>query len=91
MEYSLYHQFTEQGVRCIILAPSTMVITNTNWIKADKRDAGNIAICLALFIYSEVHGSTNEEYSIKEYIRMRETKKQLKENKVIDLGIGTTS
>lgn len=41
--YSLYHQLTDHGVKCIILAPTTMGITNTNRVKTDRKDAANIA------------------------------------------------
>lgn len=73
--YSLYHQLTDHGVKCIILAPTTMGITNTNRVKTDKKDAGNIARCLAFRTYSEVHVATDEDNSIKEYIRMRDDQK----------------
>ena len=52
--YTLYHQLTAHGVKCVILAPSTMGINNTARIKTDKRDAGNIARCLAFNTYSAV-------------------------------------
>lgn len=73
--YSLYHQLTDHGVKCIILAPTTMGITNTNRVKTDKKDAGNIARYLAFHTYSEVHVPTDEDNSIKEYIRMRDDQK----------------
>lgn len=73
--YSLYHQLIDHGVKCIILAPTTMAITNKNRVKTDKRDAGNIARCLAFHTYSEVHVPTDEDNSIKEYIRMRDDQK----------------
>lgn len=73
--YSLYHQLTDHGVKCIILAPTTMGITNTNRVKTDKRDAGNIARCLAFHTYSAVHVPTEADNSIKEYIRMRDDHK----------------
>lgn len=74
--YTLYHQLTEHGVKCIILAPTSMAITNKNRVKTDKRDAGNIARCLAFRTYSEVHVPTAEDEAVKEYIRMRDDKKQ---------------
>lgn len=74
--YTLYHQLTEHGVKCVILAPSTMGITNSNRIKTDKRDAGNIARCLAFHTYSEVHVPTAEDEAVKEYIRMRDNQKK---------------
>ncbi len=73
--YSLYHQLTDHGVKCVILAPTTMAITNTHRVKTDKRDAGNIARCLAFHTYSEVYVPTEEDNSIKEYIRMRDDQK----------------
>jgi transposase len=74
--YTLYHQLTEHGVKCVILAPSTMAITNTNRIKTDKRDAGNIARCLAFRTYSAVHVPTTQDEAVKEYIRMRNDQKK---------------
>jgi len=74
--YTLYHQLTEHGVKCIILAPTTMAITNNKRIKTDKRDAGNIARCLAFHTYGEVHVPTAEDEAVKEYIRMRDDQKK---------------
>ena len=74
--YTLYHQLTSRGVKCVILAPSTMGITNTNGIKNDKRDAKNIARCLAFKTYSAVHVPTVEDEEVKEYIRMRNSQKK---------------
>lgn len=74
--YTLYHQLTSHGVKCVILAPTTMGITNTSRIKNDKRDAGNIARCLAFHTYSEVHVPTAEDEAVKEYIRMRDNQKK---------------
>lgn len=48
-------------------------------IKTDKRDAANIARCLAYRLYSPVHIPTEKEQQVKEYIRMRDDHKaQLK-------------
>lgn len=74
--YTLYHQLTDHGVKCVILAPTTMAITNNNRIKTDKRDAGNIARCLAFRTYSEVHVPTAEDEAVKEFIRMRDDQKK---------------
>lgn len=76
--YSLYHQLTDHGVKCIILAPTTMGITNTNRVKADRKDAANIARCLAFHTYSAVYVPDSEEKSNKledvvfKYARMLE-------------------
>ena len=80
--YTLYHQLTAANVECIILAPSTMSVEGGKGkkrIKTDKRDAENIAKCLAHRLYSPVHIPTDEELEIKEYVRMRDDHKhQLK-------------
>lgn len=73
--YSLYHQLKDHAVECKILAPTTMAITNTNRVKTDKRDAANIARCLAFRTYSEVYVPDDEDNSVKEYIRMRDDQK----------------
>lgn len=80
--YSLYHKLTKRGVECIILAPTTMEIRNKRGIKTDKRDASNIARCLAFRTYSSVYIPTDDDNAVKEYIRMRDDhKKQLKATK----------
>lgn len=73
--YSLYHQLSSRGLDCIILAPTTMGITNTNNVKTDRKDAANIARCLAYHTYSKVYIPTDEDNAIKEYIRMRDDHK----------------
>ncbi len=73
--YSLYHELKEHAVDCKILAPTTMGITNTHHVKTDKRDAANIARCLAFHTYSEVYVPDDEDNAIKEYIRMRDDQK----------------
>ena len=75
--YTLYHQLTDHGVKCVILAPTTMPVTKKKQIKTDRRDAGNISKCLAYHTYSEVRVPTEEEENIKEYIRMRDDQKKL--------------
>ena len=75
--YSLYHQLREHEVDCKILAPTTMAITNTSRVKTDRRDAANIARCLAFHTYSEVYVPDAEDNSVKEYIRMRDDQKQM--------------
>jgi transposase len=74
--YTLYHQLQGHGIDCTILAPTTMAITNRNRVKTDKKDAANIARCLAFRTYSPVHVPTPEDESVKEYIRMRDDQKK---------------
>ena len=44
--YTLYHQFTGVGIKCVILAPTTMITQQGKRIKTDKRAARLIAQCL---------------------------------------------
>jgi len=53
--YTLYHQLTKAGVKCIILAPTTMLTPQGQRIKTDKRDALLIAKCLCYGGYHAVH------------------------------------
>lgn len=77
MGYTLFHQLNKNGINCVILAPSSMPVTSNKRIKTDKRDADNIAKCLAFRTYSKVHVPTVDDEAVKEYIRMRTAKKQL--------------
>jgi len=81
--YSLYHQLTRSNLDCVILAPSTMATPRKKKnIKTDKRDAENIAKCLAYNTYSPVYVPTDEDNAVKEYIRMRnDAKETLKRTK----------
>lgn len=74
--YTLYHHLTNHGVKCVILAPTTLGIMNTGGVKTDKRDAGNIAKCLAFRTYSEVFVPTAEDEAVKDFIRMRDDQKK---------------
>lgn len=74
--FTLYHQLTDHNVKCVILAPTTMVKpTGKKKIKTDKRDAALIARCLAHHDYSPVHIPTDRDEQVKEYIRMRDDHK----------------
>ena len=75
--YSLYYQLTESGVKCVILAPSTMEMPGGKRIKTDKRDARLIAKCLANGGYSAVHIPSRNDEDIREFLRMREDVKGL--------------
>ena len=73
--YSLYHQLTGAGVRCTILAPTTMLTQQGKRVKTDKRDAVMIAQCLSYGGYHAVHVPTDKDSSVKEYLRMRDDHK----------------
>ena len=69
--YTLYHDLTNAGINCIILAPSTMAMPGGKRIKTDKRDAWLIAKCLANGGYNAVHIPTSEDEDVRDYLRMR--------------------
>jgi transposase len=74
--FTLYHQLAKHHVQCVILAPTTMLVSQSRKrIKTDKRDASIIARCLAHHDYSPVHVPTAEDEEIKEFIRMRDDHK----------------
>ena len=74
--YTLYHQLTASNVKCIILAPTTMLEQRSRKrIKTDKRDAEIIAKCLAQHNYSPVHIPTARDEETKEFLRMRDDHK----------------
>lgn len=80
--YSLYNQLTEAGVKCVILAPTTMLTEQGQRIKTDTRDAHLIAQCLSYGGYHPVYIPTEQDDSVKEYLRMRDDhKKALKKIK----------
>ena len=70
--YSLYNRLTAAGVKCVILAPTTMLTPQGKRVKTDARDARMIAQCLGNGGYHAVYVPTDEDDAIKEYIRMRD-------------------
>ena len=84
--YSLYNWLTAAGVKCVILAPTTMLTQQGQRIKTDARDALMIAQCLAYGGYRPVYVPTKEDASVKEYLRMRDDHKNIL--KVIKQQIG---
>ena len=74
--YTLYHQLTNAGIKCVILAPTTMLTQQGQRVKTDKRDARLIAQCLCYGGYHPVYIPTGEDDAVKEYLRMRDDHKQ---------------
>lgn len=73
--YTLHDQLSQNDIKCIILAPSTMSQPKNRRVKTDKRDAKMIATCLAYGTYSAVYIPDRTDIQIKEYIRMRDDHK----------------
>ncbi len=83
--YSLYNQLTAAGIKCVILAPTTMLTPQGVRIKTDMRDAYMIAQCLSYGGYHAVYIPTEDDDSVKEYLRMRNDHKLVfKENQTAD-------
>lgn len=83
--YSLYNQLTAAGIKCVILAPTTMLTPQGVRIKTDMRDAYMIAQCLSYGGYHAVYIPTEDDDSVKEYLRMRNDHKlALKKNQTAD-------
>ena len=76
--YSLYKEIIAHDIECHILAPTTMAVSaSAKEKKTDKRDARNIVRCLAFNTYNEVFVPSEEDNSVKEYIRMRDDFRQM--------------
>ena len=73
--YTLYHQLTNAGIKCVILAPTTMLTQQGKRVKTDTRDARLIAQCLCYGGYHPVYIPTGEDDAVKEYLRMRDDHK----------------
>lgn len=74
--FTLYHVLTKHNIKCVILAPTTMMVTRgKRKIKTDRRDARNIAKCMANRSYNAVHIPTEKDEQVKEFIRMRQDHK----------------
>lgn len=70
--YTLYHKLMEHSIRCIILAPTTMLREiGRKRCKTDKKDAVLIAKSLAYRTYSPVNIPTEKDEQVKEFLRMR--------------------
>ena len=73
--YTLYNQFTNAGIKCVILAPTTLLTQKGTRIKTDKRDAHLIAQCLCYRGYNPVYIPTGKDDAVKEYLRMQDDHK----------------
>ena len=73
--YTLYHQLTNAGIKCVILAPTTMLTQQEKRVKTDTRDARLIAQCLCYGGYHPVYIPTGKDNAVKEYLRMRDDHK----------------
>ena len=73
----MYNQLTAAGVKCVILAPTTMLTQQGKRVKTDARDVLMIAQCLSYGGYHAVYIPTQQDDSVKEYLRMRDDHKDV--------------
>ena len=78
--YSTYKDLTKAGIKCVIMAPSTMAVQKGGKkVKNDRCDARVIAQCLAYQTYKEVYVLSEHDEAVRGYLRMRDShKKELK-------------
>lgn len=78
--YSTYKDLTKAGIKCVLMAPSTMAVQKGGKkVKNDRRDARVIAQCLAYQTYKEVYVLSEHDEAVRGYLRMRDShKKELK-------------
>ena len=75
--YSTYKDLTKAGIKCVIMAPSTMAVQKGGKkVKNDRRDARVIAQCLAYQTYKEVYVLSEHDEAVRGYLRMRDSHKK---------------
>ena len=71
--YAPQRELTKRGIKCVILAPSTMAVQKGGKrIKNDYRDSVDIARCLSSGAYKPVYVPDTEDEDVRDYIRMRD-------------------
>lgn len=73
--YTLYKDLEKEGIKCIIIAPTSLPKQKAGEIKTDKRDAQKIAHALGTGTYKSVYVPDQEDGDVKQYIRMRDDHK----------------
>lgn len=73
--YGLYRDLEKAGIPCVIMAPTTMPKAAGNRVKTDRLDSEEIARHLAFGTYSAVNVPTPQDEAVKNYTRLRNTRK----------------
>ena len=74
--YGLYRDLENVDIPCVIMAPTTLPKAPGNRVKTDRLDAEGLAKHLAWGTYSAVHIPTPQDEAVKNYTRLRNTRKQ---------------
>jgi transposase len=73
--YGLYRDLEKAGIPCVIMAPTSLPKAPGNRVKNDRLDAMNLAKQLAWGTYSPVYVPTPQDEAVKNYTRLRNTRK----------------
>lgn len=73
--YTLYKDLKNNGIECIIIAPTSLSKKKAGEIKTDKRDAQKLAHALAVGDFKAVYVPDEHDDEVKQYIRMRDDHK----------------
>lgn len=74
--YGLYRDLAKADIPCVIMAPTTLPKAPSNHVKTDRIDAEALARHLAWGTYSAIHIPTPEDEAVKNYTRLRNTRKK---------------
>lgn len=74
--YGLYRDLERYGIPCVIMAPTTLPKASGDRVKTDRLDAQNLSRQLAFGTYSAVHVPTAKDEAVKNYTRLRNTRKK---------------
>ncbi|MGE0075880.1 MAG: IS110 family transposase [Sphaerochaetaceae bacterium] len=74
--YGLYRDLERAGIPCVVMAPTTLPKAAGNRVKNDRLDAQELARHLAWGTYSAVHVPTPQDEAVKNFTRLRSTRKE---------------
>lgn len=70
--YALQRQLKEEGLGCVVVAPSLIPRKPGERVKTDRRDARKLAELLRAGLLTEVHCPSSEEEAVRDLCRCRE-------------------
>jgi transposase len=73
--YGLQRALLDQGLECVVVAPSLIPVKPGDRIKTDRRDARKLAELLRGGLLTEVHAPTPEQEAVRDLCRAREAAK----------------
>ncbi|MCF7943771.1 MAG: IS110 family transposase [Spirochaetia bacterium] len=73
--YGLYRDLERYGIPCVIMAPTTLPKASGDRVKNDRLDSQYLSKQLAFGTYSAVHVPTATDAAVKNFTRLRNTRK----------------